>query len=82
MNPPLVMNFDNNVLCFSPITYAWSGGKVLSQQSDFKSKCMTREQYEEEGVRGVTEKFAIWMGHSMTISNQNFNNNYFRIVSY
>lgn len=45
--------------CYSPITYAWNGGKVLSQQSDFHQKCMTREQYEEEGVRGVTEKFSI-----------------------
>lgn len=43
----------------SPITYPWQGGQILSQQSDFASKCMTREQYEEEGVRGVTEKFAI-----------------------
>ncbi|XP_031627503.1 actin-related protein 6 [Contarinia nasturtii] len=43
----------------NPITYAWQGGKILSQQDDFLAKCMTREQYEEEGVRGVTEKFAI-----------------------
>lgn len=43
----------------SPITYAWHGGKILSQQENFLAKCMTREQYEEEGVRGVTEKFAI-----------------------
>lgn len=43
----------------SPITYAWNGGKIMSQMENFASKCMTREQYEEEGVRGVTEKFAI-----------------------
>lgn len=43
----------------SPITYPWQGGQILSQQTNFASKSMTREQYEEEGVRGVTEKFAI-----------------------
>lgn len=44
---------------YSPISYAWHGGQILSQQENFIEKCMTREQYEEEGVRGVTEKFAI-----------------------
>lgn len=49
----------DEILFYSPITYAWQGGKILSQQENFNAKCMTREQYEEEGVRGVTEKFAI-----------------------
>lgn len=57
----ICLNFVSFVVlfCFSPITYAWHGGKILSQQDAFTTKCMTREQYEEEGVRGVTEKFAI-----------------------
>lgn len=43
----------------SPITYAWSGGKFLSQSEDFKDLCMTRDQYDEEGLRGAAEKFDI-----------------------
>lgn len=42
---------------FSPITYAWHGGKYLSQSPGFKQKSMTRAQYEEEGLRGAAERF-------------------------
>lgn len=55
----MLMNVFIQFFYYSPITYAWNGGKILSQQENFLTKCMTREQYEEEGVRGVTEKFAI-----------------------
>lgn len=43
----------------SPLTYAWQGGVRLSEQPDFLSKCMTREEYDEEGVRGAYDRFDV-----------------------
>lgn len=43
----------------SPITYAWEGGVKLSQSSQFLESCMSREEYEEEGVRGSIERFDV-----------------------
>lgn len=41
------------------MTYPWEGGIRLAENADFKVKCMTREQYEEEGVRGAIDRFDI-----------------------
>lgn len=41
------------------MTYAWEGGVRLGEHADFKGKCMTREQYEEDGVRGAIDRFDI-----------------------
>lgn len=43
----------------SPVTYAWEGGVKFSQSAQFSKACMTREEYEEEGVRGSIERFDI-----------------------
>lgn len=43
----------------SPITYAWFGGKKLSQDATFSNLLVTREDYEEEGPSLCFEKFDI-----------------------
>lgn len=44
---------------FSPQTYSWEGGVKISQNPEFLGMCMSREEYEEEGVRGAYERFDI-----------------------
>jgi actin-related protein 6 len=34
---------------FSPVTYAWSGGNLLSKDQEFNSLVVTKEEYDEEG---------------------------------
>lgn len=34
-------------------TYAWNGGKYLAEDPDFDKMCITRQDYEENGARGV-----------------------------
>lgn len=36
-----------------PTTYAWNGGKHLSEDPEFDKMCITRQDYEENGARGV-----------------------------
>lgn len=43
----------------SPITYAWHGGIKLSENPEFLSMCMSRDEYEEEGVRGAYDRFDV-----------------------
>lgn len=40
----------------NPITYAWEGGKTIVDDPNFTSYCVTRQEYEEEGTRGIMEK--------------------------
>ncbi|XP_037043665.1 actin-related protein 6-like [Bradysia coprophila] len=40
-------------------TYAWEGGVKLSQNTEFLGMCMSREEYDEEGVRGAYDRFDI-----------------------
>lgn len=40
-----------------PITYAWHGGKVLSQDPEFYTYCVSKEEYEEEGHALCFERF-------------------------
>lgn len=44
---------------FSPITYAWEGGKLISENDDFEDMVVTREDYEENGHSVCEEKFDI-----------------------
>jgi len=44
---------------FSPITYAWHGGVMLGQDSEFSNMTVSREEYEEEGHTLCFEKFDI-----------------------
>ena len=44
---------------FSPITYAWEGGKLISENDDFEDMVVTREDYEENGHSICEEKFDI-----------------------
>jgi len=39
----------NSFYIFSPITYAWHGGNLLSKDPDFFSLVVTKEEYDEEG---------------------------------
>ncbi|XP_022207751.2 actin-related protein 6 isoform X2 [Nilaparvata lugens] len=40
-----------------PITYAWQGGTVLSQDPEFYTYCVSKEEYDEEGHALCFEKF-------------------------
>lgn len=61
----LVVVVIGNMICLtvsfwlSPVTYAWEGGVKFSQSAQFLKACMTREEYEEEGVRGSIERFDV-----------------------
>ena len=44
---------------FSPVTYAWHGGVMLGQDSEFSNMTVSREEYEEEGHTVCFEKFDI-----------------------
>jgi len=44
---------------FSPITYAWLGGKKFSQDATFSNLLVTREEYEEEGPSLCLERFDV-----------------------
>lgn len=41
------------------ISFAWQGGKVVSQSDDFLQSCMSRKEYEENGSKYSLEKFDI-----------------------
>ncbi|XP_070162125.1 actin-related protein 6 [Polyergus mexicanus] len=43
----------------NPVTYAWFGGKQLSQDAMFSNLLITREEYEEEGSSICFEKFDV-----------------------
>ncbi|PSN54221.1 Actin-related protein 6 [Blattella germanica] len=45
-------------LC-SPMTYAWHGGALLSQDPEFPTMTVSREEYEEEGHSLCFERFDI-----------------------
>ena len=45
------------IFTFRPITYAWEGGKLLSEDPTFSSFLVTREEYEEEGHTICFERF-------------------------
>ena len=46
-------------VCFSPVTYAWSGGVQLANDPKFNSMCVTRAQFEEHGHVICQEKFDV-----------------------
>ncbi len=53
-------NKTNKILSiFSPVTYAWFGGKKLSEDTIFPNLLVTREEYEEEGSSLCFEKFDV-----------------------
>ncbi|XP_069686641.1 actin-related protein 6 isoform X2 [Periplaneta americana] len=43
----------------NPVTYSWHGGALLSQDPEFLSLTVSREEYEEEGHNLCFEKFDI-----------------------
>ncbi|XP_054160563.1 actin-related protein 6-like [Oppia nitens] len=44
----------------NPITYIWESGKCLAQNSDLMSRlCITKKEYEEQGLNFCIEKFDI-----------------------
>lgn len=53
-------NFPRKIFfIYSPITYAWHGGKALSKDAIFSSLLVTREEYEEEGPSLCFERFDV-----------------------
>lgn len=61
LSVPIYENNRSFLFCLSsPLTYAWEGGVRLSENPEFTSMCMSREEYEEQGVRGALTKFEIW----------------------
>lgn len=36
-----------------PLTHSWFGGKHLADDPEFEDMCITRQEYEEKGARGV-----------------------------
>ena len=46
-------------MCFSPLGYAWEGGKLLADNPDYDEMVVTREEYEENGHFICEEKFDI-----------------------
>ena len=46
----------SNVSFFSPIGYAWKGGKFMSADPNFPNLCISRQDYEEMGCRNLVEK--------------------------
>ena len=44
---------------FSPCTFAWEGGKILSQRPDVMRLMVTLQDYEEHGVNLCHKKFDI-----------------------
>lgn len=52
-------SFIHFLFIFSPITYAWEGGKLISENDDFEDMVVTREDYEENGHSICEEKFDI-----------------------
>lgn len=52
------MKINSNVdFIYSPITYAWHGGKLISKDPEFYSFVVTKEEYEEEGSPILMERF-------------------------
>lgn len=52
--------YDVNVtLPKDALSYAWQGGKVVSQSDDFLQSCMSRKEYEDNGSKYSLEKFDI-----------------------
>ncbi|XP_065088076.1 actin-related protein 6 [Ochlerotatus camptorhynchus] len=47
----------NVIVPKDPITYAWQGGKEYSQSLSFLKSCMSRSQYEENGIKHLIEKY-------------------------
>jgi hypothetical protein len=43
-----------------PISYSWMGGKVLLKDPDFKSKLVTKQQYDEYGLTAIQQRFNDW----------------------
>lgn len=37
------------VFCYSSVTYAWEGGKVLASEPQFEKLAVTRAEYNENG---------------------------------
>ncbi|KAE8615181.1 hypothetical protein XENTR_v10008435 [Xenopus tropicalis] len=53
-------DFDVSVILpENPISYAWEGGKIISENDDFEDMVVTREDYEENGHIICEEKFDI-----------------------
>lgn len=44
---------------YSPLTYAWEGGSLLSKNPEFYSFVVTKEEYEEEGLHICYERFDV-----------------------
>lgn len=50
--------FDVNVTVPSdPLSYSWYGGQQYSQSLSFLKSCMSRSQYEENGIKHLVEKY-------------------------
>lgn len=53
------MHFDICLFCvfFSPITYALNAGVALTHSSDYADYCVTKREYDEQGVAICHRKF-------------------------
>ena len=40
-----------------PLTAAWKGGASLASDTDFKSMCVSKEEYMDSGYQACTRKF-------------------------
>ena len=47
------------LIYFSPITYAWEGGVLLSQDPEFPKMIVTRKQFEEHRLSFCLDKFDV-----------------------
>lgn len=52
---PVVVNL--YVFLFSPITYALNAGVTLTHSSDYANYCVTKREYDEQGVAICHRKF-------------------------
>ena len=43
----------------SPVGYAWRGGVYMSQDADFYTSVVTKEEYDEEGSHICYERFDV-----------------------
>lgn len=46
-------------LISSPVTYAWQGGKLLSEDPGYSNLIVKKEEYEEEGQAVCYDKFDV-----------------------
>ncbi|KAK7793356.1 hypothetical protein R5R35_008508 [Gryllus longicercus] len=53
-------DFDVNVtLAKNPITYSWNGGRLLTQDPEFSSRLVSKDEYEDHGYNICLDRFDV-----------------------